>query len=107
MPNARALNVVPAWDWPGNCYGRLRLSRRSMRFVTAFQRQPRRWIFAEGVMLLVPIGFLDYSTGYEVSLRLLYCVPIFLVAWSCDRKSGVLMSLLAALIWWWADVLAD
>jgi signal transduction histidine kinase len=77
-----------------------------MRFVTAFQRQQRGWIFAEAVTLLIPIGLLDYSTGYEVSLRLLYCVPIFLVAWFCDKKSGVLMSLLSALTWWWADVQA-
>src|SRR5438477_8457305 len=77
-----------------------------MRFVTAFQSQPRGWIFAEAVILLIPIGFWDYSTGYEVSLRLLYCIPIFLAAWCCDKKSGVLMSLLAALVWWWADVLA-
>jgi signal transduction histidine kinase len=77
-----------------------------MRFVTAFQRQPRGWIFAEAVILLVPIGFYDYGTGYEVSLRILYCIPIFIVAWCCDRKSGVLMSLLAAITWWWADVQA-
>jgi signal transduction histidine kinase len=77
-----------------------------MRLVTAFQRQPHEWIFAEAAALLFPIAFYDYSTGYEVSLSILYCVPIFLVAWCCDRKSGVLMALLAALTWWWADVQA-
>jgi signal transduction histidine kinase len=77
-----------------------------MRFVTAFQRQRRRWIFAEAVILLVPIAFFDYSTGYEVSLSILYCIPIFVVAWCCDRKLGLLMALLAAITWWWADVQA-
>ncbi len=77
-----------------------------MRLVTAFQRQPRAWIFAEAAALLFPIAFYDYSTGYEVSLSLLYCVPIFLVAWCCDRKSGVLMALIAGITWWWADVQA-
>jgi signal transduction histidine kinase len=77
-----------------------------MRFVTAFQRQPRPWIFAEAATLLFPIAIYDYSTGYEVSLSILYCVPIFLVAWCCDRKSGLLMALLAGITWWWADVQA-
>lgn len=77
-----------------------------MRFVTAFQRQPHGWIFAEAATLLLPIGFYDYSTGYNVSLSILYCVPIFLVAWCCDKKSGVLMALLAGITWWWADVQA-
>jgi signal transduction histidine kinase len=78
----------------------------SMRFVTAFQRQPHTWIFAEATALLLPIAFYDYSTGYVVSLSILYCVPIFLVAWCCDRKSGVLMALIAGITWWWADVQA-
>jgi signal transduction histidine kinase len=77
-----------------------------MRFITAFQRQSHGWIFAEAVTLLLPIGFYDYKTGYEVSLTILYCVPIFLVAWCCDRKSGLLMAILAGITWWWADVQA-
>jgi signal transduction histidine kinase len=77
-----------------------------MRLAIAFQRQPRAWIFAEATALLAPIAFFDYFTGYEVSLSILYCVPIFLVAWCCDRKSGVLMALMAGITWWWADVQA-
>jgi signal transduction histidine kinase len=77
-----------------------------MRLATAFQRQSRATIFAEATALLAPIAFFDYSTGYEVSLSILYCVPIFLVAWCCDRKLGVLMALMAGITWWWADVQA-
>ncbi|PZR75141.1 MAG: sensor histidine kinase [Chthoniobacterales bacterium] len=75
-----------------------------MTFVTDFQKQPHPRIFAEAAALLIPIAILDYSTGYEVSLSILYCVPIFLVAWCCDRKSGLLMALMAGLTWWWADI---
>jgi signal transduction histidine kinase len=77
-----------------------------MRFVTAFQRQPHGWIFTEATVLLFPIAFYDYSSGYEVSLSILYCVPIFLVAWCCNRKLGLLMALMAGITWWWADVQA-
>lgn len=77
-----------------------------MRFASAFQRQPHGWIFAEATLLLIPIAFMDYSSGYEVSLSILYCVPIFLVASCCERKLGVLMALIAGLTWWWADIQA-
>jgi signal transduction histidine kinase len=106
MPNARALNER---DSGLGLAGDLLRKGDSvadvpMRFVTAFQRQPHEWIFAEAAALLVPIAFYDYSTGYEVSLSILYCLPIFIVAWCCDRNSGVLMALLASITWWWADV---
>jgi signal transduction histidine kinase len=77
-----------------------------MRLASAFQRQPHGSIFAEASLLLIPIAFLDYSSGYEVSLSILYCVPIFLVAWCCDPKLGFLMALMAGLTWWWADIQA-
>jgi signal transduction histidine kinase len=77
-----------------------------MRFLTAFQNQARGWIFAQAAILLLPIAALDYTTGYEVSMSIPYCVPIFIVAWCCDRKMGVLMALLAGITWWWADVQA-
>ena len=76
------------------------------RFAAAFRRQAPWWIFAESSLLLAPIGLFDYSTGYEVSLSLLYCIPIVIVAWCCDRKWGLLMALMAAITWWWADVQA-
>jgi signal transduction histidine kinase len=108
MPSARALNE--RHSNPRLAGDLLRkeapLPDVPMRFVTAFQRQPHEWIFAEAAALLFPIAFYDYSTGYEVSLSILYCVPIFIAAWCCDRKSGVLMALLAAITWWWADVQA-
>ena len=107
MPNARALNeVIRTRAGRGIATESESVADVPMRFVTAFQRQAPGWIFAEAAALLVPIAFYDYSTGYEVSLSILYCIPIFIVAWCCDRKSGVLMALMAAITWWWADVQA-
>ena len=108
MPTTRALNERDSSPGAGRGFATKGDSFVDilMRFVTAFQRQPRTWIFAEAATLLIPIGFYDYRTGYDVSLSILYCVPVFLVAWCCDRNSGVLMALLAAITWWWADVQA-
>jgi signal transduction histidine kinase len=108
MPNARALNerrFGPALA--GELLGMVAdFVDLPMRFVTAFQRQAQVWIFLEATALLFPIAFYDFSTGYEVSLSILYCVPIFLVAWCCNRQSGLLMALIAGITWWWADVQA-
>src|SRR4051812_41040589 len=76
------------------------------RFACAFRRQGPESIFAETTLLLVPIAIFDYSTGYEVSLSLLYCVPIIVIAWCCDRNLGLLMAHIASTTWWWADVQA-
>lgn len=107
MPSARALNAplsIP--NLARELLGKWCLIDIPMRPVTAFQRQPPAWIFAEAVALLVPIAIYDYSNGYEVSLSILYCLPIFFVSWCCDKKSGLLMALLCAITWWWADVQA-
>lgn len=73
------------------------------RVVDFIEEQPRSWLWAEALSLTFLVGFLDYVTGYEVSVVLLYSVPILLIAWFADRTSAVLMALLCALVWWWSD----
>jgi signal transduction histidine kinase len=77
-----------------------------MGFSTSFSRQGRSLILAEMIAMLVAIGFLDFNTGYEVSMSIFYGVPIFIVAWSCNKKDAILVALVAGLVWWWADVQA-
>lgn len=74
-----------------------------MIFSKAFQRQPSGWILAEAIVLVLFIGLLDYSSGYEVSMSILYCAPIFIVAWCCEKKDGLLIALVSGTTWWWAD----
>ncbi len=77
-----------------------------LRFMILFkpfsQRHPAR-IFAEMTGLLLGIGLLDYVTTYQMSFFLFYGAPIFAVSWYCGKKSGVLVALIAGIIWWWAD----
>jgi signal transduction histidine kinase len=75
-----------------------------MNFLKLFCRQSCAGIFAEMLAVILLIGFVDYVTGYEVSLFIFYGFPIFVVAWVCDKKSAVLTSLIAGIIWWWADL---
>jgi len=59
-----------------------------------------------GYSLILAIGALDYATGYELSLSLLYLVPVSLVAWTAGRWPGLAGALLSAAVWVTADLLA-
>ena len=56
------------------------------------------------IVLTLVIGFIDYLTGYEVSLFIFYGIPIFVIAWVCAKKLSILVALLAGIVWWWADL---
>jgi signal transduction histidine kinase len=65
--------------------------------------QPRWCLWLEAMGLSFVIGFIDFATGYEVSMVIIYLAPILLLAWFGNRVSGVLMALWCTMIWWWAD----
>jgi hypothetical protein len=53
--------------------------------------------------LLAVIAWLDYITGYEVSLFLLYLIPIWWVTRSVNLAGGILFCLISAVFLRWAD----
>jgi signal transduction histidine kinase len=71
------------------------------RFLT---RQPTLVAFAESLLLLFAIVWLDLATGHQVSLVLFYCVPIVFAVWLCDNRSAFLVAGLAGVFWSWADL---
>lgn len=75
-----------------------------MKFATILQRQRPSVIFCETLALVLLVGVCDLATGYEVSLSILYGLPIFLAGWYIDKKSGILLSLICGIVWWWASV---
>ena len=52
------------------------------------------------------IGAVDWFSGYEVNLALFYGAPIMAAIWYCDKKAGMLVAIVCAITWWWADILA-
>ena len=74
-----------------------------MNIEKAFARQKQSWIFAEMLVCLAIIGFFDFRTSYQFRLLPFYAGPIFVVAWFCGKKPGVLMALLSVLVWWCAN----
>jgi len=72
--------------------------------VSFSHRQSKAWfLWTVSVALALGVGYVDYKTGYEVSVVLFYSVPILLVVWFADRVSAVFMALFCSIVWWWAD----
>jgi hypothetical protein len=66
----------------------------------AFQPRSTLWVLA----LLALCGYVDWSTGYEVSVFLLYTVPVGVATRQQGTVAGLLTSLAAMGAWVWADV---
>ena len=76
------------------------------RFNVFARRQSRLRLLLYAYALLAFIGFIDYATGYEVPIYPFYAVPIVLVVWFAAWFDALTITLLSAVVWWWADVAA-
>ncbi|MEO6245366.1 MAG: hypothetical protein ABIQ12_08010, partial [Opitutaceae bacterium] len=52
---------------------------------------------------LAIIGWIDYVTGYELGIFVLYSVPVGMSAWYAGRWPALLTALGASVTWWLAD----
>lgn len=57
------------------------------------------WWFVLCVSLIAAIALLDYITGHELSLAVLYLAPVFLSAWLLGRDAGIAISMMATVTW--------
>jgi hypothetical protein len=55
--------------------------------------------FVIALLLAVCVAALDYVTGYEVRLAILYLLPIALSTWTGGPKSGMVIVAAASLCW--------
>lgn len=49
------------------------------------------------------VGLVDYVTGSELSLGLLYLIAVAIAAWKVGRSAGITLAILCAAIWFTAD----
>ncbi|QQS55272.1 MAG: GGDEF domain-containing protein [Candidatus Competibacteraceae bacterium] len=70
---------------------------------TVLARWSRAQVFALALGGVLLIGLVDYLTGYELGVSLLYLVPIDVAAWNVGRRAGFGMAVLSAIVWFAAD----
>jgi diguanylate cyclase (GGDEF)-like protein len=62
-------------------------------------RLPPNLLLALGLLLVGLIGLVDYRSGYELSVDVLYIAPVAGAAWYVSRRSGLLMTTASAISW--------
>lgn len=58
------------------------------------------------VILLMFVGWLDYTTGPELGFFVFYFIPLALVAWHGNAAWCMFFSILASIVWLEADIYA-
>ncbi len=80
---------------------------QSIRDITSYlEALDRRILFGILLLLTLLVGYLDYVTGYEYSILILYLAPIAMAAWFMGRLSALVLSVLSAAAWLIANDLA-
>lgn len=65
---------------------------------------PDLWLQSGAYLAILGIGWLDYVTGSEIAISILYALPIFAIAWRGGRMAGMIAALIATLVEMAADL---
>jgi signal transduction histidine kinase len=74
-----------------------------MRFTRYCESQSPASLLILALLTVLVVGFFDYITGYEISFFLFYAGPILFAVRFMDKKATILVVLVSAIVWWWAD----
>jgi diguanylate cyclase (GGDEF)-like protein len=70
------------------------------------ERRPAAIRWAIVVLFVVLLGFVDYVTGFESSFAFFYLLPVALAAWTISGTAGFILSIMCAIVWLVANLLA-
>jgi hypothetical protein len=59
-----------------------------------------------GLVLTAIIGYIDYATGYELRMELLYVLPISYVTWYVGQRAGIVFAFLSIITTICSDIMA-
>ena len=57
-------------------------------------------LLAACLALVAIIGVIDYFTGYEINLAMVYLAPISITAWALGAHAAIVMAILATMAWY-------
>jgi len=77
-----------------------------LKLLEALTRRSRAFSTTLSFALVVLIGLLDYVLGYELSSSIFYLIPVAIATWAGGKYTGILVSAVAAVAWFLADVLS-
>ena len=62
------------------------------------EKQSRATLYIIGFAMVLITGYLDFFTGYEISMSVFYLMPILLVTWFGSEPDGVFFAVICAFI---------
>ncbi len=75
-----------------------------MNLLASLETQNKPKILFLGLVLTCVIGITDYLSGNELSFSVFYVLPISLIAWFTNKRYGLGISLISALVWLIAEI---
>ncbi len=76
------------------------------RLSESIRSQPEWLIWAEGFLLVLLVGVIDYLTSYDLTVFVLYSLPILFLSWFAGQKAGIAAGVTSAIVWAVADRLS-
>lgn len=77
-----------------------------MNFLENIEKQNKSFIIVIGYIIIGVLGIIDTLTGKELDFSLFYVIPILIVIWHTGLGTGIVFSLISALVWLLSDVLS-
>ena len=77
-----------------------------MFFIDFLAKKPTPFIWTIALLLNLIIGVIDYLTGYEIGMEVFYLMPICLLSWLVNRRTGIIMSVISTATLMTANLLA-
>jgi len=82
----------------------LNLAKKFMHnLFNKLDKMKRTTLIILSILLLLGIGFIDWITGAELSISIIYLIPIAICAWFINRWAGLGISVFSIAIWFFSD----
>lgn len=76
----------------------------AMKLGELFSGQSKTAIFIECLLFAMAVGYIDFLTPWQWTMSVFYAPPILLAVWYGPRKSGLVIAVLCAVIWYLAGL---
>ena len=74
-----------------------------MPLIDYLNRQDRSRVLRVAIILVILIGYGNYLAGVEISVSILYLLPVSLVSWFVGRREGGFIALASSASWYAAE----
>ncbi len=71
-----------------------------MNLIDYLERQDRAWLLKLATLLVFLVGSVNYLVGVEISLFILYLLPVSLVSWFVGNREGVFIAFGSSASWY-------